>query len=196
MTFSIKNWAKFQHFKDRRPPWVKLYRDLLDDMEWHKLDPKAAKMLVSLWLIASEFEGVLPGVSTLAFRMRTTEKDVTDCVSKLSHWLIQSDITPISDGYQTDTPETETEGETETDGFDLFWQKYPNKKAKPAAARAFKSAKINVNLPDVLADIESRIDSPDWQKEHGQFIPHPATYLNQRRWEDGKSHDAGLGVFL
>jgi hypothetical protein len=33
VTIRIKNWAQFQHFKDRKPPWVKLYRDLLDDME-------------------------------------------------------------------------------------------------------------------------------------------------------------------
>ena len=25
----IKNWSKFQHFKDRKPPWVKLYPGLM-----------------------------------------------------------------------------------------------------------------------------------------------------------------------
>ena len=49
----IKNWSQFQHFKDRRPPWIKLYRDILDDIEWHELDAKSAKVLVMLWLIAS-----------------------------------------------------------------------------------------------------------------------------------------------
>ena len=105
----IKNWSKFQHFKDRKPPWVKLYRDLLDDIEWHELDPKAAKVLVMLWLIASEDDGRIPPIKQLAFRLRMTEKDTEVCISKLSHWLEHDDINAISDRYQDDAPETETE---------------------------------------------------------------------------------------
>ena len=114
MTYRVKSWAKFQHFKDRRPPWIKLYRDLLDDKEWHKLDPVAAKFLVMFWLIASEDEGNLPDINTLAFRLRVEESDIDNAISHLSHWLEQVDITVISDRYQNDTPERETERETDT----------------------------------------------------------------------------------
>ena len=110
----IKNWSKFQHFKDRRPPWIKLYRDILDDLNWHQLDPLASKVLVMCWLIASEDDGQIPDVKTLAFRLRMSEKQTSDCLIKLSHWLEQGDITPISDRYQDDAPETERETETET----------------------------------------------------------------------------------
>lgn len=111
----IKNWKKFQHFKDRKPPWVKLYRDLLDDIEWFELDPKAAKVLTMLWLIASEDDGNIPTTKQLAFRLRMSEKETEVCISKLSHWLIQDDNTTISTRYQDDAPETETETELETD---------------------------------------------------------------------------------
>jgi hypothetical protein len=108
----IKNWTKFQHFKDRRPPWVKLYRDILDDLEWHELDPLAAKVLVMLWLIASEDEGRIPDTKTLAFRLRLTEIKTKEIVIKLSHWLEHDDINVISERYQHDPLETETETET------------------------------------------------------------------------------------
>ena len=109
----IKNWSKFQHFKDRRPPWIKLYRDLLDDMQWHQLDPLASKVLVTLWLLASEDQdGCLPDTKTLAWRMRMTEKQILDCISKLSHWLEHDDNSVISERYQDDLPETERETET------------------------------------------------------------------------------------
>ncbi len=107
----IKNWHKFQHFKDRRPPWVKLYRDLLDDYEWHQLDPLSSKVLVMLWLIASEDDGKLPNIKTLAFRLRLSEKQTNDAIINLSHWLEQDDISVISERYQHDLPETETETE-------------------------------------------------------------------------------------
>jgi hypothetical protein len=109
----IKNWTKFQHFKDRRPPWVKLYRDILDDLEWHELDPLAAKVLVMLWLIASEDEGRIPDTKTLAFRLRLTEIKTKEIVIKLSHWLEHDDISVISDGYQVDLLERETETKKE-----------------------------------------------------------------------------------
>ena len=111
----IKNWGKFQHFKDRRPPWVKLYRDLLDDMEWHELDPLSSKVLVTLWLLASEDddqEGKLPNIKTLSWRLRLPQAQVLECMNKLSHWLEHDDINVISSGYQHDLPETETETET------------------------------------------------------------------------------------
>jgi hypothetical protein len=110
----IKNWNKFQHFKDRKPPWVKLYRDLLDDIDWHELDAQASKVLVMLWLIASEEDGNIPSTKTLAFRLRMTEKQTIDCLNKLSHWLEQDDISVISERYQSDRLETETETKRET----------------------------------------------------------------------------------
>jgi hypothetical protein len=109
----IKHWNKFQHFKDRKPPWVKLYRDLLDDLDWHELDAQASKVLVMLWLIASEDEGRIPPTKTLAFRLRMTEKQTNDCLNKLSHWLEQDDINTISERYQDDGLETERETEKE-----------------------------------------------------------------------------------
>jgi hypothetical protein len=33
----VKNWAEFQHYRHRRPPWIKLHHGLLDDFAWHRL---------------------------------------------------------------------------------------------------------------------------------------------------------------
>lgn len=113
MGYKIKDWAKFQHFKDRRPPWIKLYRDILDDPEWHELAPAAAKTMVMLWLIASEDSGNLPDIKRIAFRLRLPISTIQAHISALSHWLICDDITTISGRYQDDAPERETEGEGE-----------------------------------------------------------------------------------
>ena len=121
MALKVKNWHKFQHFKDRKPPWIKLYRDILDDIFFHELDGDSAKVLFMLWLIASENDGILPSNKELSFRLRMNLKSMNSCISKLSHWLIQDDISLISDisaisaGYQDNRLETETETETETD---------------------------------------------------------------------------------
>lgn len=72
------------------------------------------------------------------------------------------------------TKETTTKKETE---FDLFWSAYPRKAGKPAALRAFR--RVSSHLDDMLKDLKTRFKQTD-----KQFIPYPATYLNQRRWED------------
>jgi hypothetical protein len=100
----IKNWQQFQHYKHRDPPWIKLYRGLLNDRQWHSLDGDAAKFLVSLWMLATETDGVVPSVPDLAFRMRMTEKQVSAMLSTLSHWLVQDASTVLADCAHDATP--------------------------------------------------------------------------------------------
>jgi uncharacterized protein YdaU (DUF1376 family) len=71
-------------------------------------------------------------------------------------------------------------------GFDAFWAAYPRKTAKPAAAKAFARLRPDGALQAVLlAAIARQSASAQWTKDRGEFIPHPATWLNGRRWEDG-----------
>ncbi len=87
--------------------------------------------------------------------------------------------------------EVKTLNETAPDGFDEVYQEYPKKVGKPAALRAWKSAKVKPDeVEAILKDIAERKESLDWLKDGGQFIPHPATYLNQRRWEDSTAGPA------
>lgn len=109
MTIQIKNWDDFQHFKNRDPIWIKLYRRLLDDKEWHRLDGDSAKCLVMLWLLASEGGGYLPDISTISFRLRIPEEAVSGLISKLSHWIDSDDIGAISVGNQEAIPEKRRE---------------------------------------------------------------------------------------
>jgi hypothetical protein len=115
----IKNWHEFQHFKDRSPPWIKLYKYILDDPNWHELSGDDSKVLIMLWLIASDdktMQGNLPDKKTIAFRLRITESKLNQSLTKLSNWLIQDDINTISEVYQLDAPE-ERRDRGETDNF-------------------------------------------------------------------------------
>lgn len=193
MMLTPKNWVSFQHYKDRCPPWIKLHKGLLDDSTFQRLPTASRALAPMLWLLASESkDGVFDGsAAELAFRLRQTEKEITTGLEPLiskGFFLVEQDANNLLAGCtQVAVPETETEAEreTKTDGaFDSFWSIYPKKAAKPAALKAFKSAKINGHLPDVLAHVGIMSASEDWTKNSGQYVPNPATYLNQRRWED------------
>jgi len=69
------------------------------------------------------------------------------------------------------------------DGFEEFWKTYPRKVGKAAAEKAWSKAK-GVELATILQAIERARSTEQWQKDGGQFIPYPATWLNEGRWDD------------
>lgn len=117
MLLKPKNWAVFQHYKDRCPPWIKLHRDLLNDRVFMCL-PLASKALAPLlWLLASESkDGVFDGsLDELVFRLHITPKDYQDGVKPLidkGFFVVASGV--LAECYQDAIPETERETETET----------------------------------------------------------------------------------
>jgi len=46
----VAGWQRFQHYRDRNPPWVKLYTQLQHDDNWISLTPHRRAMLVGIWL--------------------------------------------------------------------------------------------------------------------------------------------------
>lgn len=72
-----------------------------------------------------------------------------------------------------------------SDGFLAFWEKYPRKVNKGTAWKAYAKAESAGLLPDDLLDrLDNKRLCDDWQRDGGQYIPHPATWLNGRGWED------------
>lgn len=66
-----------------------------------------------------------------------------------------------------------------------FWDAYPRKEGKGAALKAWEKIRPGDELlGKILAALESRRWPPRWLEDEGRFIPHPSTWLNQRRWED------------
>lgn len=56
----IKNFDRFQHYKDRNPPWIKLYTALLSDPEFLNLPEAAQAQLLKLWLLAAQMGNPIP----------------------------------------------------------------------------------------------------------------------------------------
>ena len=81
--------------------------------------------------------------------------------------------------------------------FDMFWSTYPKKTDKAKAEASFK--KINPDqqlLNTMLVGLEAQCRSDQWTREHGKFIPHPSTWLNNRRWEDEVSVPEKKNIFV
>jgi hypothetical protein len=113
----VKNWAEFQHYRDRRPPWIKLHRGLLDDFAWHRL-PDASKALgPMLWLLASEHaDGAIPDDrESIAFRLHTTSDKVDAALGPLigAGFLIEERDARTPPAARTHAAPSESESESD-----------------------------------------------------------------------------------
>ena len=101
--------------------------------------------------------------------------------STVSHGESPSESNPIQSESKSKS-ESKSESNVRTE-FEKFWSAYPRKAgSKQKAFEAFKKADVSLDI--LLAAIESQKQSAQWSKDDGQFIPHPTTWLNGKRWED------------
>lgn len=69
--------------------------------------------------------------------------------------------------------------------FARFWAAYPRKVNKTRAKRAWDKLKPDLALCRAMAEALEKFKASDqWQRDGGLYIPHPASWLNNRRWED------------
>lgn len=69
--------------------------------------------------------------------------------------------------------------------FEEWWAAYPRKVAKAEARKAWDKLKPSADMEAAMHEALSwQREQDGWVKDHGAFIPHPATWLRGERWED------------
>ena len=81
MMLQVKNWARYQHYKDRCPPWIKLHVRILNDPEFMSLSLADRGLLMQIWVLASENDGLVDE-QVLAFRLRVLAVDLKPLIDK------------------------------------------------------------------------------------------------------------------
>ena len=74
--------------------------------------------------------------------------------------------------------------DTYSSEFELFWNEYPRKVGKTNAYKSWDKQNLDSLSEKIIKKVKEYKNNQQWQKENGQFIPHPTTWLNQGRWED------------
>lgn len=86
----VRNWERFQHYRDRRPPWVKFYVELLDDSEIRALPLPTRFLLCQLLLLAARHDNAIANdFEAIANDLRMKPEDVREGLAKLltMRWL-------------------------------------------------------------------------------------------------------------
>lgn len=157
---------------------------------------KSLKSLVEKGLIEKTdiYKNGVKFVEYHAIEFTSVKQSLTGYETKLNEGMQQS-LTPpmqqsLPNNISLDTinnsivDNIEIVSDTEA-AFNQFWSIYPKKINKQGALKAFKKIpNLQTELPLILDAVERFKNSKGWQKDNGQYIPHPTTFINQERWKD------------
>lgn len=77
--------------------------------------------------------------------------------------------------------------------FNEFWKAYPRKVNKNGAKKSFmRIPKLEQDFELIMNKLEDFKKSKSWQDNNGQYIPHPQTWINQKRWEDEMENPSNI----
>jgi DNA-binding MarR family transcriptional regulator len=190
----IKNWEKFNLYKPRNPryqkkmTWFKFYgTDYINDIEIHKLSFEQKAVLVELWCLGSESDGILPDNYEIAFRLHYPIDFIEKIVNELftRGWLEENYQPAIIEKRREEKKREDIYVVKTTNRFDEFWENYPNvrKVNKKTCLERWANKNLDAIADEVIGYVKKMKDTQSWKDG---FSPAPLTLLNQERWNDGE----------
>jgi hypothetical protein len=157
-----------------------------------RISPADAEVLVERFISLRLIDGANGQLVVHDWRQwQRVSDDVTERVQK--HRKTGNNVVTLHEtpnrGSRTDT-DTEQSRVTGHDvhldvDFDAWWLTYPKKVGKGEALRIWKRLKPSDELVEkMISAVQVQSTSDQWRRNNGQFIPNPATWLNQGRWMD------------
>jgi len=141
----VTNYEHYQHYKDRKPIWVKLYVDLLDDYQLNRQKPAVRLCALLLILVAAKQDNKIPhdhewlaanlhmGVGSVAASIETLVSIGFLSVANRNHSASRS----IAKRSRSAMPEVETERE---------------KRKRKKEPKAFGESQI-IDIKDLLKEV-------------------------------------------
>jgi hypothetical protein len=69
--------------------------------------------------------------------------------------------------------------------FDVFWGEYPRKTGREEAERIWNELNPDCTQVEIIVSaVKDHSISEQWSQDNGRYIPNPANWLKQKRWND------------
>ena len=146
---SVTNWDKYQHYRDRKPVWIKLYTSLIDNYEYQQLSNQDKLLFLEVLIVSARTSNRIPNDQKYLKRTLTLTGKInfTNLISLGFLECYQDDSKTVPSSYQDDTHSSL-----------LFSNKSINKywkeKGLESEFRSFKRMRKQIKKP--------MSQSPDW----------------------------------
>jgi DNA-binding MarR family transcriptional regulator len=168
--------------------WFKFYgTDYINNIDIHRLSFEQKAVLVELWCLGSESDGVLPDNFEIAFRLHYPIDFVEKIVKELfARGLLVENYEPVTIEKNKRREENNIYVVKTTNRFEEFWESYPNvrKVNKKTCLERWANKNIDAIADEVIGYVKRMKDTQSWKDG---FSPAPLTLLNQERWNDGEA---------
>ncbi len=190
--YKIKNWEKFNLYNPKNPryqkkmTWFKFYgTDYINNIEIHRLSFEQKAVLVELWCLGSESDGVLPDNFEIAFRLHYSIDFIEKIVKELfTRGLLVENLQSVTIEKKERREDNNIYVVKTTNRFSEFWEIYPStrKVNKKTCMERWANKNIDAIADEVIGYVKKMKDTQSWRDG---FSPAPLTLLNQERWNDG-----------
>lgn len=210
MYLQIKDWEKFQHYKERDPVWIKLHTNTFTDYKFSCLQDASKLLAICIWTLATRSHDPRAGLIPADFDYIKRQCNLGDMVQieHLHELVISGYLIDASNAlaicYQVASPETETYSKEtdidlktiqkekivkkisikEDDRFDQFWEIYGKVGSKQAAKKAFNSAIREIDFETIIDGVRQYQAKCRHERTEPKYVKHASTWLNKRCWED------------
>lgn len=209
--FRIRNWRRFQHYKDRNPPWIKLHVETLSSEDWVTVDDASKLLAVVCMIIAAKNDGLVPNNPKYVRRVAylNTDPDFGPLISCGFLEITQADAStmlatarPEEETYKTeeerrdmsdfqsdpsDSAPRRTQGKKAVrtaypSDFEEFWKAYPTDRNMSKLMASKEWAKLSED--DRRAAIAAVPAFKAYCSKDKTYRPlHAVRFLSQRRFE-------------
>lgn len=186
--YCVRNWTKFQHYKNRNPPWIKLHIEILASEDWVSLDDASKLLAIVCMMIASKNDGHVPDSPEYIQRVAYLDKKpnlkpLVDCgFLEIPLAGASDNVVVLADAR----PEKETEQSRvehkEEDRFKEFWEAYPKKTDWDSAKKVWDTLKVDPAI--IISGARAYAQQQTEQDVQMQFIKKPETWLSKKGWLD------------
>lgn len=158
---------------------------------------KTIKKLLDKNLIKNTSESHYKAVSVKKSLTEGVKESLTPVLKKVKQGVKESLTIGVKESLtNNNNTNNKNNNKLTMENFSLFWKDYPNKKNKQKALLCWKKLKPDKELQKkIISALLEQKKSEGWTKDGGRFIPHPSTWLNNKRWEDEIEKPKGVKVF-
>ena len=207
--FTIKNWRKYQHYKNRNDPWIKVHNSILNDYDFSRLSNDSKLMLMHIWVLATSFgveEPKIPNDSKwisekcnlkgkfclkelfsygFIILISIDSRKIRNCIG--SNQININNINNINKKDKKPIDHLTENDPFSRENFELIWKLYPLKKGKEKSFLKFKAqVKSEKDWADMQIALQAYIVETQSQQANGHpdlQYQHGSTWFNHN-WKD------------
>lgn len=220
MTYRIRNWNDYQHYKSRAPIWVKLYFSTLSSQDWVASDDATRVLAIACILIASRHNGEIPNDPLYVQRIAYLNKKPDFAPLVRTGFLVpvgEDASNALADCYQVDSgnanitsikiKEEKNRACTQmlatckheySTEFLAWWALYPKKVNKLTAFAEWKLALKRATATTLIEALQAQLQGGNFSNDP-QYILYPERWLKRGKWEDeigvNKTVPTNNGIF-